>query len=63
MEKIIALVILLLVVCAIVPAICMWLWNWLVPDIFGLQTITYWQSFGLMTLASCFFYRGSSSSK
>jgi len=27
------------------------LWNWLMPDIFGLPTITYWQAFGLVILA------------
>lgn len=47
----------------LIPAICMWLWNWLCPEIFGLQTITYVQAMGLMALSSCFFYRGSSSGK
>ncbi|MCK0136090.1 hypothetical protein [Arenibacter sp. S6351L] len=28
----------------------MWLWNWLMPDIFGLTTITYWQAVGLFIL-------------
>lgn len=30
--------------------IIMWLWNWLMPDIFGLTTITYWQAIGLFIL-------------
>ena len=30
--------------------IIMWLWNWLMPDIFGLATITYWQSVGIFIL-------------
>ena len=42
------------------PAVCMWLWNWLMPEIFGLQNIGYWQAAGLMALSSCFFYRRSS---
>ena len=25
----------------------MWLWNWLMPDILGLCTITVWQAWGL----------------
>ena len=33
------------------------LWNWLMPDIFGLRTITYWQALGLMVL-SWFLFRG-----
>ncbi len=28
----------------------MWLWNWLVPVLFGLATITYWQGLGLAVL-------------
>jgi hypothetical protein len=33
----------------------MLLWNWLMPVIFGLRTITYWQGFGLTVLAKLFF--------
>jgi hypothetical protein len=29
----------------------MLLWNWLMPDIFGLKAITYWQAWGLMILS------------
>jgi hypothetical protein len=32
-----------------------WLWNWLMPDIFGLAPISYWQAFGLILLAKLFF--------
>jgi len=31
--------------------VIMWLWNWLMPDLFGLTTITYWQGVGLFILA------------
>lgn len=27
------------------------LWNWLMPSLFGLKTVTYWQAFGLVLLA------------
>lgn len=27
------------------------LWNWLMPELFGLHTITYWQAVGLMALS------------
>lgn len=30
----------------------MWLWNWLMPDIFGLKTINEWQALGLLALSS-----------
>lgn len=31
--------------------IIMHLWNWLMPAIFGLKTITFWQAIGLLILA------------
>ncbi len=33
----------------------MWLWNWLMPALFGLGEITYWQAFGILLLAKIFF--------
>lgn len=30
--------------------IIMWLWNWLMPEIFGFTTITYWQAVGIFIL-------------
>lgn len=36
-----------------------WLWNWLMPDIFGLRQISYWQAFGLLVLAKLLFGRFS----
>jgi len=32
-----------------------WLWNWLMPDIFGLNPISYWQAFGILFLAKLLF--------
>jgi hypothetical protein len=55
------LIILIIGLIALAPAVTMWLWNWLMPNIFGLTTISYWQALGLMILSSCFFYRGNSS--
>jgi hypothetical protein len=31
------------------------LWNWLMPDLFGLEAITYWQAFGIVLLAKILF--------
>lgn len=31
------------------------LWNWLMPSIFGLHTITYWQAIGLFLLSKLIF--------
>jgi len=35
----------------------MWLWNWLMPAIFGLVKITWLQALGLSVLSE-FFFRG-----
>jgi hypothetical protein len=29
----------------------MWLWNWLMPAIFGLPVVTFWQAVGLLVLS------------
>ena len=31
------------------------LWNWLMPSIFGLRYITFWEAVGLNTIASILF--------
>lgn len=31
--------------------VIMWLWNWLMPVLFGLPLLTYWQAVGLFILA------------
>lgn len=43
---------------ALTPLIIMLLWNWLMPSIFGLCTIGYWQALGLDVLSGCFFGSG-----
>lgn len=35
--------------------VIMYLWNWLMPAIFGLTTITFWQAVGLCLLSKIFF--------
>lgn len=35
----------------------MWLWNWLMPAIFGLGAITYWQGWGISFLCGMLFTR------
>lgn len=37
------------------PLIVMWCWNAVVPAIFGLGTISFWQAFGLDLMCSCLF--------
>jgi hypothetical protein len=48
--------------------ITMRLWNWLMPEIFGLIIIDYWQALGIIILAKIFFggfgnYKSSKSEK
>lgn len=33
----------------------MWLWDWLMPELFGLKTITWFQAWGLTFLCSLLF--------
>ena len=35
--------------------VVMLLWNWLMPEIFGLKQISYWQGWGLLILSSLLF--------
>ncbi len=41
----------------------MWLWNWLMPAIFNLPTITWTQGWGLMLLSSLLIKGGTTVSK
>ena len=44
--------------------VVMALWNWLMPEIFGLKTLTYWQAWGMLALSCILFGKigGSGSS-
>ena len=37
------------------------LWNWLMPEIFGLKAITFWQAWGIIFLSGILFKDFSSS--
>ncbi|AWX44743.1 hypothetical protein HME9304_01746 [Flagellimonas maritima] len=41
----------------------MLLWNWLMPELFGLVVISYWQAIGLLVLAKILFGFGDKSPK
>ena len=60
-RRIVKLIVFVLPAFLIVFAGLIWavsaLWNWLMPAIFGLGTITYWQALGLMAL-SWILFRG-----
>jgi hypothetical protein len=40
--------------------VIMWLWNWLMPSLFGLRTIGFWEGLGLFLLAKILFGFGGS---
>lgn len=43
--------------------VIMWLWNQLMPELFGLKSISYWQAVGLFILAKIFFGSGDCGGK
>lgn len=53
--KIVFIAILILVFILLFGYVFMRLWNWLMPDIFGLITLTYWQAIGLLIMAKLIF--------
>lgn len=53
-EKVGAVIVIALLIAgaiALFGFVTMKLWNWLMPEIFGLTTISYWQAWGLMLLS------------
>jgi hypothetical protein len=49
----VATAILVIAVAAVILGLpLMWLWNWLMPTIFNLPTITFWQALGLNMLST-----------
>jgi len=56
-------VLLVAVVACIIAFPVMLLWNWLMPFLFGLVQINFWEALGLSMLCSLLFKSASSSSK
>lgn len=64
MEKVLAVFgsLLIIVIVAIILALpTMWLWNWLMPHLFGLVSITFWEALGINLLSGVLFNQGGSS--
>jgi hypothetical protein len=53
--KVIFIGILIIILIALFGYVTMRLWNWLMPEIFGLGQIGYWQALGIIVLAKIFF--------
>ena len=43
---------------ALFGAVTMWLWNWLMPEIFKLPAIGFWQAVGILILSQILFRGG-----
>jgi hypothetical protein len=54
-ESIAALLGLIAIVIVLLGYPVMLLWNWLMPEIFGLSEITFWQAIGLNILCTILF--------
>lgn len=50
-KKILKILVILPLACAIVGFVVMSLWNWLLPPLVGLHPVTFWQALGLFVLA------------
>ena len=44
-------------------AVTMWLWNWLMPGLFDLPVITFWQAAGILLLSKIIFGFGRGGGK
>src|SRR5215207_2516994 len=53
--KILRLVGIGLVALAVFGLVVMSLWNWLMPELFGLRPITFWQAWGVLILSRILF--------
>lgn len=56
---IVLVVLVIAVVVALAGLLVRWLWNHLMPGVFNLPTLSYWQAIGLFVLAQLFFGAGA----
>ena len=61
--SILAAVLMIVLVAALLGFPLMWLWNWLMPGIFNLPEITFWQALGLNALATILFKQNTNPKK
>lgn len=53
--KVLGVIVLIAIVSLILALPTMWLWNWLMPILFGLTKITFWQALGVNILSNILF--------
>jgi len=49
------IVVIVIVIAAVMAFVVMSLWNWIVPGLFGLPVLTFWQALGLLLLCKLLF--------
>jgi hypothetical protein len=54
-ETLLAAILVVVLVAVILGFPLMWLWNWLMPGIFNLPEITFWQALGINALSTILF--------
>lgn len=57
MIKILIIIFVFLIACVLTTLPTYFLWNWLMPTLFSIKTITLWQALGLNMLTSILFGR------
>lgn len=62
-KALLGVIVLALLIAIVLGFPTMWLWNYLMPDLFGLQEITIWQAFAMNILSSLLFKANVSSKK
>jgi len=53
--RVIKILVIGIIAIVVLGFVVMGLWNWLMPAIFGLRTISYWQALGLVVLSKLLF--------
>jgi succinate dehydrogenase hydrophobic anchor subunit len=55
-------ILLILILIPLVVALFQWLWNITMPQVFNLNTVTFWQAFRLLLISSLLFKSGGGGS-
>ncbi len=61
--KVLSAIILIIILAFLFAFPTMWLWNWLMPVIFGITKITIWQACGINALANILFLKTNTYNK
>ena len=62
-ETLLAAILVVILIAVILGFPLMWLWNWLMPGIFNLPEITFWQALGLNALSTILFKQNINTKK